>query len=45
MAKHISSAEYRFIPLDSAEKIAQLEKEIKSKNKFIIKLLKAKKEN
>lgn len=42
MAKHISSSEYRYIPLDSAMKIAELEEKIRKQDKQIRQLLKAK---
>ena len=42
MAKHISSSEYRYITLDSAMKIAELEEKIRKQDKQIRQLLKAK---
>lgn len=42
MAKHISSSEYRYIPIDSAMKIAELEEKIRKQDKQIRELLKAK---
>ena len=47
MAKHVSSSEYIFIPLESANKIAELEEKIEKQNKqirgLIKKLLRSKK--
>ncbi|MBQ6547302.1 MAG: hypothetical protein IJL74_04835 [Bacilli bacterium] len=40
MAKHISSSEYRYIPIESAIKIAELEEKIRKQDKQIRKLLK-----
>ena len=40
--RHISSSEYIFIPIDSALKIAELERKIKKQDKQIRELIKAK---
>ena len=40
MAKHVSSSEYRFMPLESANKIAELEEIIRKQNKQIRILIK-----
>ena len=42
MARHVSSCEYKYIPLDNVLKIAELEEKIRKQDKQIRELLRTK---